>query len=182
MTAKQQQLVLNNVNIVYEITKPYRSLKNYEDILSEGMLGLCNAAAKFEEIRGNNFSTFAYMHILGRCLNFIHRDKIVRPKRTNGKYESVTAVNLSTDLENTCRHAVELIDYSCDEIWLLDFLKKELSNEQFSILTLLYNGYKRKDIVDMLNLTSSQVYTEINVIRNKLIELGIRGNKNERTN
>jgi RNA polymerase sigma factor (sigma-70 family) len=175
MTARQQQLVLNNMNMVYEITKPYKCLRNYEDILSEGMLGLCNAATKFEPIRGNNFSTFAYMHILGRCLNFIHTDKIVKPKRTNGKYESVVSVNLSTELENTCRHAVEVIDYSDDQAWLFDLLQKELTKQQFSILLLLYSGYKRKDIVTMLSMTVSQVYTEINFIKNKLNELDIRG-------
>ena len=175
MTAKQQQLVLNNVNIVYEITKPYKSLKNYEDILSEGMVGLCNAAANFEEIRGNNFSTYAYMHILGRCLNFIHTDKIVKPKRTNGKYESVTSVNLSTELENTCRHAVEIIDYNKDESWLLAALQKQLNDNEFHILTLLYKGYKRKEIVEIIGISISQLYAEIEVIRTKIKELNILG-------
>ena len=175
MTPKQQQLVLNNVNIVYDITKPYKGLKNYEDIVSEGMVGLCNAAANFEEIRGNNFSTYAYMHILGRCLNFIHTDKIVKPKRTNGKYESVTSVNLSTELENTCRHAVEIVEYNKEEGWLLDLLQKQLDSNQYKILELLYNGYKRKEIVQIIGISISQLYTEINVIRNKINELNILG-------
>ena len=175
MTAKQEQLVLNNVNLVYEITKPYRNLKNYDDIVSEGMLGLCKAATCFEEIRGNNFSTFAYMHILGKCLNFIHTDKIVKPKRTNGKYEPVTAVNLSTELENTCRHAVELIDYNKNENWLLDMLQKQLKPSQFNILVLLYKGYKRKEIVQITGTTISQLYSDINIIRTKINELDILG-------
>ncbi len=175
MNAKQEQLVLNNVNMVYEITKPYRNLKNYEDIVAEGMLGLCSAATKFEEIRGNNFSTFAYMHILGKCLNFIHRDKVVKPKRTNGKYETVIPVNLSTELENTCRHAIEIIDYNKDESWLLDLLHKQLNTEQYNILILLYNGYKRKEIVEMTGTTLSQLYSDINIIRETINELRILG-------
>ena len=175
MTAKQQQLVLNNVNMVYEITKPYRGLKNYDDIVAEGMLGLCSAATKFEEIRGNNFSTFAYMHILGKCLNFIHRDKVVKPKRTNGKYETVIPINLSTELENTCQHAVEIIDYNKDEKWLLELLHKRLTNEQYKILILLYNGYKRKEIVEITGTTISQLYSDINTIRQIINELNILG-------
>lgn len=176
MTSKQEQLVMNNMKMVYEITKPYRTLKNYDDIVSEGVVGLCNAAAKFEELRGNNFSTFAYMHILGRCLNFINRDKVVIPKRTNGKYEKVTAVSFSSELENTCIHAIEYVDSSADETWLMSLLSHQLSEKHFKIVYLLYSGYKRKDVERMVNMNSQQLSSEINKIRNKLNELDIRSN------
>ena len=176
MTAKQQNLVVNNMNMVYEITKPYKCLRNYEDIVSEGMVGLCNAATKFDEIRGNNFSTFAYMHILGRCLNFINRDKIVRPKRTGGKYESITSVTLSCELENTYAGLLEFDNSEAEETLLLNFLSQKLDDKEFRIVFMLYSGYRRNEITQYLNISQQQLHTEIEKLRKKLNDLDIRSN------
>lgn len=52
--------------------------ENYkEDIISEGMLGLCKAAHTFDESRGVRFSTYAAMCIRNAMLMFIRKTKSI---------------------------------------------------------------------------------------------------------
>ena len=77
-------LVINNDNIkeyeklVYSIIKSYSNTSNKEDLFQEGMMGLLDASKNYDENSGTKFSTYAYMHILGRVLKYVREDRNIK--------------------------------------------------------------------------------------------------------
>lgn len=79
MPSARDKLITDNMRLVYHMygkigDGPIK--ENYkEDIISEGMLGLCKAADTFDESRGVRFSTYAAMCIRNAMLMFIRKTK-----------------------------------------------------------------------------------------------------------
>lgn len=69
LTEEQRQLVLDNMNLVrFLFNKSIYFSRKWEfkdDIIQDGMEGLCLAAARYRPDKGVAFSTFASMYILG---------------------------------------------------------------------------------------------------------------------
>lgn len=164
MTARQEKLVTDNINLVYQITQNYRNLPNYEDIVAEGMLGLCLAAANFDEIRGNSFSTYAYSTILGKVLVFVRTDKVVKPSRKDGKYLKVCAVEISQACENALMHD-EIVRHNFDDTFCFDELQKRLDAKKFEIVIMLYSGYKKKEICERFKCSQADLNKELRNIQ-----------------
>ena len=73
-----EQLVEGCVTLVHHIARQYASQNrniSLEDLVSEGYLGLVQAAQKFEEGRGVKFSTFATTRIRGAMLDSMRRGR-----------------------------------------------------------------------------------------------------------
>ena len=151
MTEYQQQLVNDNINLVYELTKKYYKKQNYEDIVAEGMLALCKAACLYKESFGNKFSTFAYIYIRGKCLNYINRDLIVKPSRHDGVFSSVTCVDFSADLEKQYSHSLTYANTKLDEDIMFDIVRAELTDTEYIVVSLMYSGYTKKEIQHFLH-------------------------------
>jgi len=167
MTQKQEQLVLNNTRLVYRICESYRTKPNYEDLVSEGMLGLCIAATKFDELRGNSFTTFAYMHILGRIMLFVYTDTVVRPGRKNGKYLTIESCELTPQIINTWGRKVN-VDTDLDASLYFAQLQKLLDDESYNIVKLLYLGYRKSEILRKLKINAVRFNRKMTEIKNKL--------------
>lgn len=61
----KKQLIEDNMNLVYfVVNKYYPTFQFDEDVIQEGMVGLCKAAEKFDESRGTAFSTYAVKSII----------------------------------------------------------------------------------------------------------------------
>jgi RNA polymerase sigma factor (sigma-70 family) len=76
MTKQQQQLVEDNMNLVYFVLHDkFRRFVHDEDLVQTGMLALCNAGKQYDETRGS-FSTYAYKSIyLAICSELNRRNK-----------------------------------------------------------------------------------------------------------
>ena len=168
MTPRQQKLVLENSKLVYSITNQYRNRKNYADLVQEGFLGLCMAANNFDEIRGNCFTTYAYRYILGRCLNFINQDKLVKPHRVGSTFEDViTVVAIDTDIAKLL-YSIEDTSTQADENLLFATIEDNLTELEYNIVLSLYSGYSKKDVSKIFQLTTLQLNDKIKEIRTKL--------------
>lgn len=170
MTERQKKLVTDNIPLVYSITSRYKNWINYEDIVAEGMLGLCSAAVAFSELRGNCFSTFAYKYIFGKCLNFINRDKIVKPKRHNGVYDNIQTITLDSTLE-LCFPDVFITETHVDGVLLFDTIEKKLTTDEYNIVMRMYEGYTKGEICNMLSISQKKLSTHLQAIREKLSNL-----------
>lgn len=63
-TRAQELLVLHNLRLVYDLAKRYFSQNDtLEDLIHEGILGLIEAARRFDPAKGNRFSTVAHWWI-----------------------------------------------------------------------------------------------------------------------
>ena len=169
MTAEQEKLVLDNINLVYSITKPYRTRNNYEDIVSEGYLGLCQAAINFQPLRGNCFSTYAYSYILGKCLNFINKDKLIKPHRLGNVFEDVfTTVSIDSDNAKASALSSEEWYTKVAEDLMIDDMRERLTEEEFTVVISLYAGYTKKDVMNLLQINNNKLTIYLNEIQNKL--------------
>lgn len=69
----KQQLIEDNINLVYHIVNKYfPHCSADEDIIQCGMVGLCDAASRWDESK-SKFSTFACLRISGEIKNEITR-------------------------------------------------------------------------------------------------------------
>ena len=74
MLKLNNELIKEYERLVYSIIKNYATESNKEDLFQEGMMGLIDASKTYKE-GSTKFSSFAYMHILGRVLKYIREDR-----------------------------------------------------------------------------------------------------------
>ena len=75
------ELVKEYEKLVYSIIINYANDYNKEDLFQEGMMGIIDASKTYDEKSNTKFSTFAYMHILGRVLKYIREDRNLKISR-----------------------------------------------------------------------------------------------------
>lgn len=84
----KQELIENNMKLVYHIvSRYYPTYINDEDIIQTGMLGLCKAAERWDEQKGE-FSTWAC-----NCV----RNEIVDEFRRRKKHQGILSLDYEVD-------------------------------------------------------------------------------------
>jgi RNA polymerase sigma-32 factor len=73
LTRKQQELVTKNVKFVFKIIASFKRWGHQDDLVAEGYLGLCMAAAKFDPKRGVKFTTYSVHWIRAMVFNYLLR-------------------------------------------------------------------------------------------------------------
>jgi RNA polymerase sigma factor (sigma-70 family) len=145
------------MNLVYSfIAKEFPKHIGDEDLIQCGMVGLCNAADKWDESK-SEFSTFAWM-----CI----RHEILREFRSRKKHYGVLSLDYEINIGDGERTPVgetmvgeEDIDYVDTE----DFLAK-LTPVQKQVFLLKKQGVKDTEIAQTLGVSVTMVGT----IRRKL--------------
>ena len=145
----KQQLIEDNMGLVYSlIQREYPTFRDDEDIIQCGMLGLCQAADKFDESKGFKFAGFAW---------FCIRNEIIRELNKRSKHKNV----LSLDYEYTDKFG-ERFPFSDlivgdEDVMYIDDCEHQLTPQQKQISKLLQKGVKGKDIAKALGVTPSYV-------------------------
>ncbi|HEY8364292.1 MAG TPA: sigma-70 family RNA polymerase sigma factor [Haloplasmataceae bacterium] len=68
----EHQLIEENYKLVWSVVNKFQYLQEEkDDLFQSGCIGLIMAAKKFDEKRGNAFSTFAIPYILGEIKNYL---------------------------------------------------------------------------------------------------------------
>ena len=78
LSQQQGQLVVDHISFAKRLaTQFYHQRKSipleYQDFEAAAFLGLCDAARRFEEERGMNFTTYAYFRVRGSMYDFMRR-------------------------------------------------------------------------------------------------------------
>lgn len=159
MTIQQQQLVEDNIKLVYYTISHYYSwLIGNEDIEQEGMIGLCKAAKSYEPEKGA-FSTYAVVKIRGAISDELSRDR----KRI--KTVSLDAERELNDDDVTLYNSV--IGDENEGYVDLRPLYKVLNPRQREIFDLVQRGMSRSDICEVLGVSKQAVHHHIRLIRKK---------------
>lgn len=152
----QRLLVEDNMKLVYHvISHEYPTFRGDEDIIQNGMLGLCRAAMKWDASKGCKFSTYACV-----CI----RSAIKQELRARQPHTEVISLDspLTEDLtlEDTISGEDDLgfIDYS--------FLNDLTEDERF-IFDLKTRGYDVKDIQRLTGYELWKIRKIIRIIRVK---------------
>jgi RNA polymerase primary sigma factor len=154
----KEELITRNLKFVVSVSKQYiRNGVELEDLISEGNLGILDAAKKFDSNENVKFISFAVWYILKRIRRFIelHKTNIRVPSNKLNSFKSINKkLSVLENIEFRKVMPEELLDVY-DDVDL-----KEIQNY------LDFNNYS----VDSLN-------TEINDDGNQLIDIIIPENQ-----
>jgi len=139
----KQKLVLENLNLVYHLANKRDKYRNDEDAIQYGMLGLCQAADRFDPSKGIKFSTFAYSYVV-HWLDGEYSDI----KYKANKYR---LVNIE-EVENSLRRENDL-----ESLLEFDMLINSVNLKLRNILILMFEGYTQKEIADKLGVTKQYI-------------------------
>ena len=156
MTKQQQQLVEDNMNLVYfVINKYYPKLKRDQDMVQVGMLGLCQAASRYEEDKGA-FTTFAC-----KCI----RSSICHELRARNKYNRADVISLNYEIDDGEGGKTELGDLIVGEPDVeyveIDQLYNKLSNLDKQIVDLRKQGLTNLQIATTLGRSESRIHQRL---------------------
>lgn len=100
------ELFQKNQKLVYKCLKTLRYPRGHaDDLIQEGLIGLWEAAQRFDSERGVQFSTFAWAYIRGRMMKYC-RDQVcvVRlPRRAwdNHEVDNLQFLSLDSELDDS---------------------------------------------------------------------------------
>ena len=137
------------------IPRPLRR-NNRDDIIQEGLLGLWQAAERFDESRGAAFSTYATHYIEGYMKRYIADETGIRRK------EQPDIVSLDIPSGDTswveCIPAPETEDVT----WILE--SNQLNDFQKAVARMTYEGYTQREIEQALGKSRTTVGTTLKEI------------------
>lgn len=81
MLTLTNDLIKEYEKLVYSIVNNYANESNRDDLFQEGLMGLLDASRRFDTSLETKFSTYAYMHILGRVLKAVREDRNLKISR-----------------------------------------------------------------------------------------------------
>ena len=155
---EQKRLVEDNVRLVEHMAK--LTGYNEDDNIQWGYYGLCQAAARYNPSKGYKFTTYACNYIRGWiCGTYL--DNKYSKNIYSGK------VVLSEEVENFAG------TYECsleDKCVIEDIVSH--SQELKKLCTLLVQGYKRSEIMKIMNISGSRLDLLLKVLREELSNAG----------
>ena len=167
LTDEQRRIVTENHNLIYSFLRDKNQLAQEldtflgEDCYSIVAIGLCKAAAMFDETRGYSFSTFAYKVMNNEMLAVFRKYKAQKaiPQYLIQSYESIIPAvdNDKTTIADLC--LVDKQDKYEDLITTISCEKtlETLSERDKQIIHLLILGYKQEYIGKKFAITQSTV-------------------------
>jgi DNA-directed RNA polymerase len=146
-TLTKQKLIEDNMNLVYAlVSREYPTYLRDEDIIQCGMLGLCQAAEKWDENKGK-FSAFAW---------FCIRNEILKEFRRRAKHQGVLSLDYETVTDGVRGSLGDTI-VGDEDVLYIDDCEHQLNPLQKQILGLLKKGLPAKDIAKQLGCTRQNV-------------------------
>lgn len=76
-----EQLILENKNLIYSMTRYFEKFCNKEDLFQAGCIGMILAYKNYDESMGVKFTTYAYPYILGEMKKLVRENKSVKVSR-----------------------------------------------------------------------------------------------------
>lgn len=76
-----ENLIQENSNLIYSITKYFEKYGNKEDLYQAGCIGMMLAYKNYDPTQNVKFTTYAYPYILGEMKKLVREDKTVKISR-----------------------------------------------------------------------------------------------------
>lgn len=127
------QLILENKNLIYSITKYFEKYSNKEDLFQAGCIGMIMAYKNYDETMNVKFTTYAYPYILGEMRKLIREDKSIKVSR------GIQMLNLKIEKANILLTQKFMREPTIHE--LSDFLEipEEMINEALNSTRPIYS-------------------------------------------
>ena len=148
---------------------------DFDDLLQEGMIGLYKAIVGFNQIKNDNFSSFATMCIHHQIQNAV---KVANSKKNQplNNYISISVEGGFVENEDEPKIILPAKDKGAEQLSidreleqnLHKTLKQVLTKEQYGILLMYLNGYSYSEIASSYEITNKKVDNNIQAIKRKL--------------
>lgn len=148
------------MNLVYSvIAKEYPTFIHDEDIIQSGMLGLCNAADKWDEEK-SKFSTYAWSAII---------NGIKMELRSRSKHQGVLSLDYTVNTPDGDEISFgDLIPAEQDVgMVLAEFDERGLTQVERQVFRLIKKGYNCQETADILGKSKQVVHQSLRSIRRK---------------
>lgn len=189
----RDEFIIANLGLVHAVARSYRNNGGYEDIVSEGTIGLINAYDRF-----NNadlaFSTFAVPYIRGYIRNYLRKQSgsFSAPTRTVGNARKAVALRVDEEspeviaetLNISPKYAKDVVEYLAvrtttsigegeldakgyDDNTSIDadaFINEQSASQQ-RILRALMDGYSQTAVAEILGVTRQRVSQSVKQMR-----------------
>lgn len=169
MKTSRDDLILDNVNLIYYVLKKMNLYKNADEYYDIGMIGLIKAVDTFDESKGYTFSTYGICCIRSELLGYIRRQNSNKRK---ANYNTIS-LEMTIYQENDDRE-INLIDTLSSKVnieeeiivneekELLEEALKILNDKELLVISYMFgiNGYdeiKQKDIATKLGMQQGSV-------------------------
>lgn len=76
-----EELILENKNLIYSITRYFERYANKEDLFQAGCIGMIMAYKNYDPSINVKFTTYAYPYILGEMKKLVREDKSIKVNR-----------------------------------------------------------------------------------------------------
>lgn len=76
-----EELIMENSNLIYSITKYFEKYGNKEDLFQAGCIGMMLAYKNYDPSQNVKFTTYAYPYILGEMKKLVREDKTIKVSR-----------------------------------------------------------------------------------------------------
>lgn len=148
----RDKLIEDNINLVYfTMNKYYPTYIHDEDLIQCGMIGLCNAANKFDDSKGS-FSTYAVHSI---------RNEIRTEFRNRQRQVNLDTVSLDTPIRMEGETVATLGDAITgqDDVGFVDLegFYKSLTDGERKYFDLLKEGYSQRELHKILGCSKQSV-------------------------
>ena len=160
------KLIEHNLRLVAHIIKKYYSnIKEQDELISIGTIGLIKAVSTFDYSKGNRFATYASRCIENEILMHFRAKKksssdiyIDEPNETDKDGNQLTLSDIIGDDEDI----IEKIDLSIRSGQLYKFLEQCLDSREMEVIKLRYGLYgcyplTQREVSDKLNISRSYV-------------------------
>lgn len=169
MKTSRDDLILDNVNLIYYVLKQYGLYKDLDEYYDICMIGLVKAANTFNESKGYTFSTYGISCIRSELLGYLRRQNSSKRK---ANYNTVS-LEMSVYKENDGKE-ITLLDTlpSNDNVEEEIIVNEEkelliealniLDDKELLVISYMFgiNGYdeiKQKDIATILGMQQGSV-------------------------
>lgn len=162
----KSKLIEHNLRLVAHIIKKYYSnIKEQDELISIGTIGLIKAVSTFDHTKGNRFATYASRCIENEILmHFRSRKKsasdvyIDEPIETDKDGNQLTLTDILGDDEDI----IEKVDLSIRSSQLYKFIDKCLDKRELEVIKLRYGLYgcyplTQREVAEKLNISRSYV-------------------------
>ncbi|MFD3261890.1 sigma-70 family RNA polymerase sigma factor [Paenibacillus lentus] len=179
-----EQFVTENAGLVYSIAAKFKNIQghDYEDIVSEGMMGLLHAYSRFDPTKtaAKRFSTYAVTCIRGYILRYIDtKYRMIRiPVHLSRQIEPPRVLSLDKSMgsEDTEHQSASYKDVLLDEddhsrLFVNEFIDG-LTDRQKDIVKYLIAGHTVADIARGFGVKRQGVWTSLQVIKERYEQVG----------
>ncbi len=159
--AARKKLIECNQRIVASVAKHLSNGYNFNDLVSEGTIGLNRAIDKYNLDFKQHFITYAIFWINKYIVDYlIGDDKLISPKNANKVYAYVAKVNNKFFLEN-CRYPTpEELQELLKEAGVIFSNKDDLINPLTISVDEIDPDYSDKDDSEIMSITLNREYNE----------------------